>query len=476
VAVAVAGLIAGGLLQGRRALSAARLPPVPQASMQPAAVGDHLGAADRVARRSPTSPSAVGALCVAYHADLFYEEADRCYRIAEDLDRSDWRWMYYRAIVRGVRGRNDGLLEGMRRVVEMAPEVAPAWWRLGEAALKEGRYDEAETAWQRVLALGEPPRPATGDGPERSVSVELADYAEMGLARIALLRGDVQEIRRRLEALTAKTPGFGPAFRLLGDVYARLGLPEDAARMLRAADRLPPYAPYADPMIDALARESRNSTFLLQQVGIARLGGDADWSEYLLRRAREVDPENPDVVLALGQLLRGRGDHAAALELFRRHQAMVPEDFHALAEVGGVLIDLGRFAEAESVLREALEHVDDADTHYNLGVVLASVGRLSEAVATLERAIQRDPRRTDVRMNLAVALIRQGALDEAGDHLQRLLELDPEDDAAHTNLGLVLARQGRFERAMREFRAALRINPSQPQARQALGELSALVP
>ena len=61
-----------------------------------------------------------------------------------------------------------------------------------------------------------------------------------------------------------------PHFRL-GSVYAALDRAKDAERAVRIADRLPAYDPYVDPMIDALARESRSSTFLLQQASTADL-------------------------------------------------------------------------------------------------------------------------------------------------------------------------------------------------------------
>jgi hypothetical protein len=44
-----------------------------------------------------------------------------------------------------------------------------------------------------------------------------------------------------------------------------------------------PYTPYADPVIDDLARESRNSIFLLRLASEANLAINAEWSEYLAR-------------------------------------------------------------------------------------------------------------------------------------------------------------------------------------------------
>src|SRR5207247_8336695 len=138
-----------------------------------------------------------------------------------------------------------------------------------------------------------------------------------------------------------------------GDSYARLRRDADAERAIRRANSLPAYASYVDPLVDALALESRHSTFLLQQAVETDL--NAYWNEYLTRRALEFDPNNPDVVYKLGGILRSLGRNEEALELFQRYQHMVPEDAQVLGQIGSCLGELGRFVEAESYLRRALE-------------------------------------------------------------------------------------------------------------------------
>ena len=65
-----------------RAAAATMLPPLPDLAGQPPAVVEHLRNADAQARRDPASADAVGALGMAYHADLFYDAAADAYRAA----------------------------------------------------------------------------------------------------------------------------------------------------------------------------------------------------------------------------------------------------------------------------------------------------------------------------------------------------------------------------------------------------------
>jgi tetratricopeptide (TPR) repeat protein len=115
----------------------------------------------------------------------------------------------------------------------------------------------------------------------------------------------------------------------------------------------------------------------------------------------------------------------------------VPGDFQGLAHIGSVLSDLGRVEEAEAYLRRALAGVDDALTHYNLGVVLAAMGRLDEAIVEYGRALERDPLELNARNNLAVALARQGRMARASEEWQRVLTMDPANRSARTNLEII---------------------------------------
>ena len=343
------------------------------------AVADHVRSRHAEAERQPTSIAAVGPLCLAYHADMYFDEAGRCYTLAEDLAPADWRWTYYRALIESERGGGPTLAESLRRVTGAAPQFGPAWLRLGEAEFKAGRYEAAVEAWTRARDLPEPP-PQTAEAPAHLTEIPLSAYASFGLARVAMVRGEPERAREILEQVTTDVPHFGTAHRVLADSYRLLGRQEDASRSVYRASRLPPYTPYGDPMVDVLARESRNATLLLRLSSEANLALNAEWSEYLTRRALEFDPDNPEVVLKLARILRTVERNDEALMLFERYKEMVPGDYQVLAHIGSCLSAMGRLGEAESYFRQALKGLDDPVTHYNMALLLARTNRLDDAV------------------------------------------------------------------------------------------------
>jgi len=467
VLVVAIGLFVASRWRGRDVST--QLPAPPRVSAQQKAVEQHLRERYAAAMQAPSSIAAVGPLCIAYHADMFFDAAEQCYVAANVLAPDEWRWTYFRAVIQSERGGGDALVANLRQVVERAPQFGPAWLRLGEAEFKAGRYDRAEAAWRTARDL-----PVENDStvsPRHLTEIPLSAYASLGLARVALVRGEFDSARQTLEQLLSTTPQFGSALRLLAESYRKLGREAEAARLVYRAGRVPPYSPYGDPVIDALARESRNSILLLRLASEANLAINAEWSEYLTRRALEFDPNNPEVVLKLARVLRTVERNQEALDLFMRYQAMVPGDYQALAHIGSCLSAMGRFDEAETYFRQALKGLDDPVTHFNMGLLLARTNRLDGAVTEYEKALKLDPMHSDSRTNLAAALARQGKLDRAAHELTVLLEHDPENVGARTNLGLVLFQQGRSAGAISQFEEALRLDPGFTPAREALDSL-----
>ena len=292
----------------------------------------------------------------------------------------------------------------------------------------------AAGAWGRALTLGEPAPPAEPLGsPERAPGAPLSAHAALGLARVALVRGDAEDAVVRLEAATAAAPGFGPAFRLLADAYATLDRNEDAARALRTADRLPLYEPYLDRLAEALIRESRSTTFLLQQAATVDLTTNSAWREHLIRRALEFDPNHRVALAELATMYRVLRRYDEALEVLERQRRLRPDDAAVLADIGRCLSGLGRYTEAEPMLRRAIEGLDNALTRYALGLVLDRTGRRGEATAEYRRALDHNPNHLGALNNLGVALATQGRMDEATRHFERLVAVDPDDADAHSS-------------------------------------------
>ncbi len=231
VAAVVAGAAYAAVTSRARSQAAARLPGLPTLTGRPAALVQHISSADATARRSPRDPAVVGALGMAYHADLFYQEALTAYDVAADLDPANWRWGYYSALVHLERGDAAAASDGLRAVVEAQPDFGLAWWRLGESAFKQTKYDEAEMAYTRAASL----RPSARD------EAEFVALARVGQARIALNRGNAAAAVGILETVAEEWPGLGVVHRALADGYRALGRSVDGGRDIARSATLRAY-------------------------------------------------------------------------------------------------------------------------------------------------------------------------------------------------------------------------------------------
>lgn len=156
---------------------------------------------------------------------------------------------------------------------------------------------------------------------------------------------------------------------------------------------------------------------------LLEFGGDpADGSLSVIER-RSAEPGNAvqwfDAAVALED-----EDPAAAIEAYRRAIAADAGFLDARINLGSVLHEAGRSAEAEAVYREALGACgSDALLLYNLGVLLDESGRKEEALATYQEALSGDPALADCHYNLALVCEELGRPREAIRHMAQYRRL-----------------------------------------------------
>lgn len=112
--------------------------------------------------------------------------------------------------------------------------------------------------------------------------------------------------------------------------------------------------------------------------------------------------------LVVGHRLMQAGEHELALEAFTRAAAEHGMTVDVVSALGTANIGLGRLGQAEKLLRRAVKQ-DDAipETWNNLGVVLMERGKYAEAGQMFRRAYALDNGESDsIRDNLRLALAK----------------------------------------------------------------------
>ena len=127
----------------------------------------------------------------------------------------------------------------------------------------------------------------------------------------------------------------------------------------------------------------------------------------------------------------------------------------------GVLLQAdGAPEEAESHYRAALQRDPDiADAHHNLAVLLVSQGKNREGVNHYGEVLRIEPDSADVYLNLARIYLSQDAVADAITLLLRGIEIEPSMWELHADIAAAYVRQGSLDAAISSYRSALAIDP-----------------
>jgi tetratricopeptide (TPR) repeat protein len=111
-------------------------------------------------------------------------------------------------------------------------------------------------------------------------------------------------------------------------------------------------------------------------------------------------------------------DAETALRAYEQAIAADPTFLDAYINLGSLLHEAGRLAQAECVYRDAIEACgNDPALLHNLGVLLDDLNRKQEAMETYETALRADPGLADCHYNLALLCKELGKPREAIRHM-----------------------------------------------------------
>lgn len=341
----------------------------------------------------------------------------------------------------GMPGRDDPF----QRTAELAPQAVLGTTRV---ALADPEGDPlrrlAAIRRQRMNTIAEPVLLRAGE--REQLLAHLANRGETAVATLAeLLAEDRRHLVPRTVVWLAK---MGLVTLEAGDAVARTSPPAS----------LPDGAAVEPPL--PARRESAGNLIELGQA--ARRRGAQDRAAEYYRAALRNDPENPEVLTRLGELLAANSDFDGAIDHFRRAAAQMPERVEVHLGLGKALFLKGERGEGIAALQRAVElQPDDAEAHYLLGAALRRAGAVNEAARALEAALKRDPKRVDALCHLALVRKSLGRRAEAMQAFRDALRLDPGNVFARAGeLSLGVEREGRrrLARDPKAKRVALHLN------------------
>jgi tetratricopeptide (TPR) repeat protein len=172
----------------------------------------------------------------------------------------------------------------------------------------------------------------------------------------------------------------------------------------------------------------------------------------------------------LGRFEATAGRLDAARPLFERAAKIDPAWDQPLIDLGAWYARTRRYDESVRYFTAAIERAPKrTDVRMMRAEALEALGRTADARRELEELAKADPKSATPRLRLGLIDLRTGQLIEAERHLRDAIRVEPKLAEAHDQLAVVLALQGRLEESVAAGRTAVELKPDVAAAHGNLG-------
>jgi protein O-GlcNAc transferase len=193
-------------------------------------------------------------------------------------------------------------------------------------------------------------------------------------------------------------------------------------------------------------------------------GGNPAAAADMVRKAISFRPGAVDFHIDLARICLSQGDTPAAIASFERALQLDPfQSPDTEFELARALSAAGRFPEAVVHVQKVLLKKQSADAMGLLGELLLATDRVQDAVDKLKTAVEMSPQRADLRGAYAIALQHRGDFEFAEEQFRHAIRLHPQSPELLNCLGYVLVLRRLLPQAIVEFRSALAQRENFPQ-------------
>ncbi|MGH9472082.1 MAG: tetratricopeptide repeat protein [Terriglobales bacterium] len=398
--------------------------------------------------------------------------------------------------------------DAYRQAVEARPDVPQFQSALAKALMDGGDYQQALTAYQRLLQSS----PNDGEAALRlaQLQMQLGQFAaasgNLKTARDLLGNDDLEvayagalldesqgnntRARSELQALVARKSNpatQGIFLAQLAHADMRAGDYDAATASIGQLSALGPSFQGRAHTLDielysdqrnfpqalqaaraAMASEPDSRSLQLTYANLLAATGATAQAETAVRSLMHTSAADWDLYLALGQIEAAAEQWPLADANIRRADqlAATPAEHARVAvQLGSILEKQKQFAAAETSYQHALQLAPgDAEALNGLGYLLADRGtRLPEALKDVERALAQDPGNANYLDTQGWIYLKMGRLPQAVTNLQKAADLQRHDPVILDHLAQAYDRNGDLSQAESNWQQALtdlKLNPA----------------
>ena len=341
------------------------------------------------------------------------------------------------------RGKNLEAIETLKEHVANKPNDARAHLGLGKLEWKSKNYLEASRHFQEVARL-------------ESDNLEASRFALVCITAVNRGKTSANEVKI-LQRIANKQRNDVDTLYLLGMAK---GLNNNVTEQIEALET-------------AYNLDSSDSNIQCQ-LGIAyALQGDYIKAEMNLRAALRAQPDNGDIMAALGFVTRSLGNNEESMELLRQSIENTAARQEILIDLGLTLIREGNYSAAQPYLERAAGPArDNRIAVFFNAICLGALGLNDAAISDFKYLSQgQDEYALRACVQMAQLYLGMGGLEQARQAIEKANRMGGRSAAMYTIAGAVEAQAGAYVEAQEFLRRALETDPQYPPAHLEYGLL-----
>ncbi len=420
------------------------------------------------AKLNPTADN-LGKLGMAYHSSTYYDKAAQCYELAIKRNDSKWIWSYYNGYLKRELGESEASIKNFRTVIKENKKIILAWYYIGEGYKNQNSNAKAEAAFKNVVNLD------AGSGSAKitfhSDYFALKTFALFQLAQIYINNNQPELAEKTLKEIILNNISFGPAYRLLGNIYGSRADSSLSQYYVTRAGDLANFSPPVDTLVDKLSLSSRSELYLLKQIDEAEKGMYPEFAMQLTNNALKYIPDNKYLVSKAVRLYLRMDTGQAAIPLIDRHIGYYSNDFNELKETGNLFFEKGYTDQSVQYFEQALKiKPDDSEIQSNLVLGFLNKGNKVQALKLLDTFLGNYPDNPEIVANAVYFMLMVRDHDRASAYLKLLKRLSPAGSKMYLLSGIMAEQEGDVQKAINLYESSFNSNPRDLVSIQSLAE------
>ena len=344
------------------------------------------------------------------------------------------------------RGDLEALTQTAQQIISGAPQSPDGYLMRAMAEMNRQKYSDAQQDLTKAMGLA-PGSPVP--------------YVQMG--NLYQLQKQYLEAIKFYQQALDKDGASTDALQGIMNIYLLQKQPNQAIAAARAQiAKSPNTSGFYDLLGTALFQNKKDLT----------------GAEAAFHKAIDIDKNNSDALLKLGEVQAAQGSVSQALALYQRSIKDHPREIAFYILAGEMDESQSDWNNAKAMYQKALEiQPDNPLASNNLAyVMLQQGGNVDVALAMAQTARRGMPDSSNAADTLGWAYFHKGVYQSAINMFQESLRLNEkrgaaDDPTVHYHLGLAYGKVNQPAQARQQLERALKINPKNSDAKKALAEL-----